>query len=159
MGGILGVLCLALMVGYELALVFLLSNKLLGMVEERGNIAKSMNNEADFVDIDTFETATKYASLIILGNVSTFLCCTVLVTSLIVPPFNPPGGVFIAMDVFVNATSLFLMFNFSHRSYSKYCSKYHMCLQNMCIGCAYKGQVKDKQSKLEFASLVLNADA
>eukprot|EP01083_Nonionella_stella_P072125 194255_1 len=157
----LGPLCVIEEVIFDVVLLYVLFRKLFGIFLMRGarsmNTDVATNNNADgppVIELKTLETTTMYATLILLGIISTEIVATIIALR-ISDGLEMAFGALIALDIYVNGTCLFLMFSVNKQRYHKYCSKYHTCLQICCINCTYKGAVTSSTTKQQYTGLVL----
>eukprot|EP01084_Bolivina_argentea_P208544 355514_1 len=119
--GWMALLCVSEIVLYDVVLLYLLFRKLFGIFVMRGaqNIEMEIESEnpQTIIELDTLETTTAYSTLILLGIISTFVFATLLALKG-GNALRLPGGVFIALDIYVNGTCLVLMFAVNKATYS-----------------------------------------
>ena len=128
-------------------------------VKGQDGATSSEKDKTSIIRLDNIDAFTRYALLMVIGLMSTYLFLVLVTVSLNTANTLRLGYVFIASDLTVNATVLFLLFPVANTWYYGVCGKCHECCRGCCIDCVYRRVLmrsETDKNKAQFAELILS---
>jgi len=149
---------------FSVVMIFFLFRKVFVAMTLKFNQSVRAQDGGDNVDkmsiirLDNIDAFTRYALLMVIGLMSTYIFLVLVVVSLNTANHLRLGYVFIASDLTVNASVLFLLFPIADKWYFGVCGKCHECCRGCCIDCVYRrvlSRSETDKDKQQFAELIL----
>ena len=163
---------------FSCLLSYLLFNKIFIMMRLRLNEQIQQSDVNDNIDHDIqnqgtsevviklndIKSTTRFALLMFIGIISTYIASVLIFldveylwsTHEFLMTYS---AIFLAIDMIVNANSVYLLFKFNNKKYYLVCKLCHGLCQNCCIQCIYQTQKNgNNKSKQECENLILGQD-
>eukprot|EP01084_Bolivina_argentea_P007161 13472_1 len=116
------------------------------------------------IELNTIDSFTRFGLLIFIGIISTYVLSIINNVTLLLEDDHAVkqlgvGYVLIAVDLFVNALVVYLLFPMNTQQYNCCCKYCHLCCQKCCMNCVYMNMKRDNatnKNKEEFVELILS---
>ena len=128
-------------------------------VKKQDGATSSEKDKTSIIRLDNIDAFTRYALLMVIGLISTYLFLISATWSVSVRHPLKLGYSFVAVDLTVNATVLFLLFPIADKWYYGVCGKCHKCCRGCCIECVHRKMLmrsETDRNKQQFAELILS---
>ena len=132
----------------------------------KDSVAKHSPNQ---ISLSSIKMVTRFALLMFMGIISTYLCCTVFILDIELGLSSSSnvfivGSIFGAIDLLINSIAVFLLFQHSTATYHALCGRFHRICEIMCVEMIYRSSKKEDrdggglanvQHRNDFSDLIL----
>ena len=134
-------------------------------INQKDEDENSVNTERTLnqISLDSINAVTRYALLMFIGIISTYVVSILFIIDIeyewsLSPHILTWGAALVGFDLLVNATSVFLLFEYNSSVYYRICKICHVGCERCCVELIYLYSKKNGKDKAEFTNLILSAD-